>query len=108
MGVSSALATDYSLLLIPEENAQNLAATQVGAGNWWSRTRFNAAATIREMDNVVLVPRKAVWLVDGNTYVNVMDSDGKVYATSFVAGGFNDEYYWVIEGLTEGMNVCLE
>lgn len=108
MGVSSALATDYSLLLIPEENAQNLAATQAGAGNWWSRTRFNASAVIRRMENVVLVPKKAVWLSEGNTYVNVMGKDGKVYATSFVAGGFNDEYYWVIEGLTEGMNVCLE
>ncbi len=108
MGVSSALASDYSLLLIPEDASQNMAATTLGANNWWSRTRFNATAVIREMENVVLVPKKAVWVSEGNTYVNVMDSDGKVYATSFVAGGFNEEYYWVIEGLTEGMNVCLE
>lgn len=108
MGVSNALATDYSLLLLPEEIAQSVAATQTGANNWWSRTRFGTSATVRVMENVVLVPKKAVWLVDGNTYVHVMNDNGEVVATSFVAGGFNDQYYWVIEGLTEGMNVCLE
>lgn len=108
MGVSSALATDYSLLLIPEDVSKNMSATTVNTGNWWTRTRYNATAAIRVMENVVLVPKKAVWLAEGNTYVNVMTKEGKVYATSFVAGGFNDEYYWVIEGLTEGMDVCLE
>ena len=108
MGVSNALATDYSLLLLPKEVAQKVAATQTGANNWWSRTRFGTQATIRVMENVVLVPKKAVWMAGGNTYVNVMTEEGKVVATGFVAGGFNDQYYWVIEGLTEGMNVCLE
>lgn len=108
MGVSKSLASDYSLLLLPEEVAQSVAATQTGAGNWWSRTRFGAEATIRVMENVVLVPKKAVWTADGNTYVHVMNENGEVVATSFVAGGYNEQYYWVIEGLTEGMNVCLE
>ena len=65
-------------------------------------------ATIREMDNVLLVPKKAVTEKNGCTYVNVMDEQGNVTPRSFVAGGYDASNYWVIEGLSEGMIICLE
>jgi hypothetical protein len=65
-------------------------------------------AKIRDMDHVLVVPRNAVTDIDGNTYVDVMDEQGNVKACSFVAGGYDDSNYWIIEGLSEGMVVCLK
>ena len=63
---------------------------------------------MRVMDNVVVVPKKAVRSVGGKTYVDVVQADGSIVSTSFIAGGFDTSNYWVIEGIEEGMEVCLE
>ena len=78
-------------------------------GDWWNRYRYTVKAKVRAMDNVVLVPRSAVYdYGGGKTYVCVKDENGNAKMQSFVSGGNNDSYYWVVFGLTEGMEICLK
>ena len=76
--------------------------------NWRDPRPYVINAVTREMDNVLVVPRSAVTETNGVTYVNVMDEQGNVKACSFVAGGYDNTNYWIIEGLSEGMVVCLK
>lgn len=109
LGLSSALHTEYVMFSVPSEYISDMAGSLWGnMTGWWNRNRFTVTATVREMKNVVLVPRSAVWSTNGNTYVDVVDKNGKVVTTSFVAGGFDTANYWVIEGLEEGTEICLE
>ncbi len=109
IGLSSALQLEAALILVPSEYLTDMASSLWGSmDGWWNRNRFTVTATVRQMDNVVLVPRGAVWSKEGKTYVDVVREDGSVVATSFVAGGFDASNYWVMEGLEEGMEICLE
>ena len=63
---------------------------------------------IRAMQGVLLVPKKAVKEKNGCTYVKVKKENGEVYYQSFIAGGSDLSNYWVVEGLSEGMEICLE
>lgn len=107
-GIGSALRSENAYILLPEENIADMAVSNTNGNEWWNRLRYNVSANIREMDNVVSVPRNAVWEVNGNTYVYVKDEQGNVKTQSFVAGGFDSTSYWVVEGLSEGMEICLE
>ncbi len=107
-GISNALRSEYAYILLPEESIADMAVSNTNGNEWWNRYRYNVSAKIREMDNVLVVPRNAVWEVNGNTYVYVKDEQGNMKAQSFVAGGFDSSNYWVIEGLSEGMEICLE
>ncbi len=71
-------------------------------------TRYGVEAKLREMDHVLVVPRSAVREINGRPYVNVVESDGSIVRRSFIAGGYDKSNYWVVEGLTEGMELCLE
>lgn len=102
------LNSDYTIVLIPEEYIGSMAASSEGYEGWWNRTRFTAKAETRSADNVLLVPKKAVKEKDGNTYVTVKNEDGRYTLVSFIAGGSDNNYYWVAEGLTEGMVICLD
>lgn len=109
LGLSSDLHMEETLVLIPSEYITDMASSLWGGmGNWWNRNRFTIKADVRVMDNVVVVPKKAVRSVGGKTYVDVVQKDGSVVSTSFIAGGFDTSNYWVIEGIEEGMEVCLE
>lgn len=105
---SQSLKAEYTLIRIPKEAIGEMAATTQGADGWWNRNRFGITAQIRQMQHVLVVPRSAVRFSNGRTYVNVKQEDGSVVATSFVAGGYDDRNYWVVEGLTEGMELCYE
>lgn len=107
-GVSSAINAEFSMILLPPEVISDMAVATQGYGGWWNRNRYTVKATIREMENVLVVPKSAVTEIAGNTYVNVVDENGNVTAKSFIAGGYDSMNYWVIEGLSEGMNVCLK
>ena len=72
-----------------------------------SRTVFKVEADIRRMDHVLVIPREAVWESEGRTYV-LVEEDGKVTARSFIAGGYDASRYWVVDGLSEGMKLCLK
>lgn len=109
LGLNSALHTESALIRIPSEYLTDMANSLWGSmDGWWNRNRFTVTATIREMENVLIVPRSAVWSTNGKTYVDVVDENGNVVTTSFIAGGFDTSNYWVIEGLEEGMEICLE
>ncbi len=107
-GAFKAINTQYSMILLPPDVIADMAFATPVYGGWWNRNRYAVNAVIREMDNVLVVPKSAVTEIAGNTYVNVVDENGNVTTCSFIAGGFDSKNYWVIEGLSEGMNVCLK
>lgn len=59
----------------------------------------------REIQNVILVPKSAVSATENGYFVTVLTEDEKLVTTEFLPGGSNDEYYWVLKGLSEGMKV---
>ncbi|MBO5986492.1 MAG: hypothetical protein J6Q02_06810 [Lachnospiraceae bacterium] len=105
IGLSQGLQRDDKKILLPAEYVEEILQGYL-AGDWWDRYRFTVEGVVRSMDNVVVVPRSAVYDNGGKTYVYVKDKDGKVKTQFFVSGGYNDSYYWVVEGLTEGMEIC--
>ena len=108
VGVSASLQAEYSMILLPKDQIGEMSQTADEEEGWWSRYRYDVSATIREMNDVLVVPKKAVKEINGRTYVNVVEDSGKIVAKGFIAGGYNTENYWVVDGLTEGMEICLE
>lgn len=98
----------YALIKVSEETIGDMVGSVSSSDNWWSRSPCDVSVTTRSMANVVLVPKRAVLLKAGVTYVRVKREDGSVQYQSFIAGGSDNTYYWAAEGLTEGMEVCLE
>lgn len=97
-----------ALIMVSPEDVGDMAGSSQGREGWWSRSRFSISVQIRSMENVLLVPKKAVTEVAGSTYVKVKLEDGKIQYRSFVAGGADTVNYWVVDGLMEGMELCLE
>lgn len=108
VGIRISMQSDYAVIQLPEEEISNMSMTAPGDDEFWSRFRYDVEGEVRKMSNVPIVPKRAVWTSQGQTYVYVKDENGDAIARSFLAGGFNNEYYWVVDGLTEGMEVCLE
>ncbi len=108
LAVSRSLQSEYAYILLPSELIGDMSVGTEGWGGWWNRARFGVEARLREMDHVLVVPRRAVREINGNTYVNVVEADGSIVRRSFIAGGYDKNSYWVAEGLTEGMVLCLE
>lgn len=102
--LSSSLAGDAMVLLPPEAKSITTKNRLTGKNDIPIEVRF----TGEKMENVILVPRDAVTSAGSNTYVNVQNADGSVSVVSFVCGGGNKEYYWAIDGLSEGMIICWE
>ena len=57
------------------------------------------------MENVILIPKTAVTVDGDECFVTVLQEDGSLLKTEFIPGGSNAEYYWVFDGLNEGMNI---
>lgn len=108
MAVSATLPSDYALIQVSPEDIGDMAGSSEGNDGWWNRSRFKVAVKIRAMQDVLLVPKKAVKEKNGCTYVKVKKENGEVYYQSFIAGGSDLSNYWVVEGLSEGMEICLE
>lgn len=96
-----------ALVRLPEEDVAAIAGSSNGENGWW-RTRFSVSVKTRQMDNVVLVPKKAVKEISGSRYVKVMQEDGSLDYVSFISGGADGNNYWVAEGLDEGMKICFD
>lgn len=62
----------------------------------------------RDVKDVLLVDRAAVTEEDSIPYVTVKNEDGSLCKTGFVAGGYNQDYYWVYSGLSEGMQLVVK
>ncbi len=71
-------------------------------------TSFKVSAEVRVMEDVLLVPREAVTAVGNNCYVKVKLETGGIRYQSFLSGGADGENYWALDGLTEGMELCLD
>lgn len=106
--LSKDLMSGYSLIQVPAEALAEMAGSTQNDYGWWSRNTYSVSVTIRSMENVILVPKKAVTESNGSTYVTVKDENGQVRRVSFIAGGSDISNYWVVDGLTEGMTVCWE
>lgn len=106
--VSGSLRKDWALISIPAEAVGDMSSSHMSNDGWWNRELFDVAATTRSMENVLLVPKRAVFTENGQTYVKVRLKDGRVVTQAFVAGGSDTSNYWVVEGLAEGMEICLE
>lgn len=102
------LRVDKALIKVSAEALGDMAGSSQQSDGWWSRAYFDVKATLRSMDGVLLVPKSAVTEAGGNTYVKVKQADGTVVMQSFIVGGADNTYYWVADGLTEGMEICLE
>ena len=108
MSLSAGLVTDGALIRVSPEDIGDMAGSAMNPEGRWNRNRYRVTATIRSMDNVLLVPRSAVTVKNGRTYVKVRLESGEIQYRSFVAGGSDVSNYWVVEGLTEGMELCLK
>jgi len=108
MAVSKNLVTGVALISVPVEDIGELAGSSQDEDGWWNRTWYDVSVDIRRMNNVLLVPKKAVIEKNGVTYVRVLQEGGEARLQSFIAGGSDSTNYWVVEGLTEGMEICLE
>lgn len=108
MAISKSLVSEAALIAISSETVGETAGSSQDDDGWWSRTWYNVSADVRVMDNVLLIPKKAVILKSGVTYVRVLQENGEVRLQSFIAGGSDSTNYWVADGLTEGMEICLE
>ena len=107
VGVSNSLRGDQTRVLLPSDSIEDIMQGMI-AGDWWVAKRYTVDAELRVMNDVLLVPRGAVFDIAGKTYVYVKDKDGEVTAQGFISGGFNENYYFVVQGLSEGMEVCLK
>lgn len=96
-----------ALAMVSSEDVGKLAMNIANEGRW-RRGYYQIDGVIRSMDQVVLVPRKAVKDYSGVPYVKVKQPDGGFKYQSFLAGGSDNSYYWVVDGLTEGMELCIE
>jgi len=57
------------------------------------------------VENVILIPKAAVTVENDECFVTVLQEDGSLLKTEFIAGGSNADYYWVFDGLSEGMKI---
>lgn len=107
--VSKSMSSEYAYIAFDPEELMKLSPTQNAAfGGYYQMAQYELSGTQRSMNNVVLVPRKAVKVIEGQPYVCVKTANGDVINKSFISGGSNTEYYWVMEGLEEGDVLCLE
>ena len=106
--VSSDLDSGYNVIKVSKEDFAKMAASNRGYDGWWMRSHFDVSVEVRSMDNVVLVPRGAVTVENGVTYVTILDENNKPTLKSFIAGGSDNFNYWVADGLSEGTKICLE
>lgn len=102
------LVKDWALVELPEESKAMIDGSAEGEEGKWSRSMYTVKVKTRLMDHVILVPKQAVYVMGGSTYVSVVNDDGTVTRKGFIAGGSNNNYYWAVSGLDEGMNICWE
>ena len=106
--LSSEMRTEEVLIRLPEEMIGDMALSTEESGGLWSRSRMDVSCITRQVENILLVPKKAVTMQNGHTYVKVKLDNGDATYMSFVPCGSDQVNYGVAEGLTEGMEICFE
>lgn len=105
VAMDGVLGSKDMLAALPEGRLEDVQTDELSF-NGYAVNRIDANGSLVVMENVVIVPKAAVTVSEGCTYVNVLMEDGTVMPVSFLAGGMNRDSYWVIDGLTEGMKIC--
>ncbi|MCR4617937.1 MAG: hypothetical protein K5669_07100 [Lachnospiraceae bacterium] len=108
MTISREMNSGYAIVQLPVDAIAEMAGSERNSDGWWSRVRVDVKATLRSMDNVLIIPKSAVYDVNGTPYVTIKDENGNMRMASFIAGGSDSTNYWVAEGLTEGTKICWE
>ena len=72
---------------------------QVGLNN------LTLKGNLKTVENVIVIPRAAVDVEEDEYFVTVLKEDGTLLKTEFIPGGSNVDSYWVLDGLTEGMQI---
>ena len=106
--LSSEMRTEEVLIRLPEEMIGDMALSTEESSGSWSRSRMDVSCITRQVENILLVPKKAVTMQNGHTYVKVKLDNGDATYMSFVPCGSDQVNYGVAEGLTEGMEICFE
>lgn len=104
--LSGEMRSEQAYLQLSEEVLSYLGRLDSQGGSYYEQLRVTGSP--RTVENVLMIPKKAVFTQAGQTYVYVKQEDGTVTAQSFIAGGYDVEHYWVAEGLEEGMTICWE
>ena len=110
IGLTKSMKTGYALVRVsPEEMSAMTGSGSDISNGYWYRIRFNVSAQTRSMNNVLLIPKTAVYKTGNDTYVITKDENGASRLIRFIAGGSDNANYWVAYGdITEGMSICLE
>lgn len=106
--LSAELRGEEVLVRLSAEDVQNMALSTETSGGYWNRSRMEVTCTTREVKDVLLIPKKAVTMMKGQTYVKVRLDNGDATYVSFVSCGSDQTNYGVLTGLTEGMEICFE
>lgn len=107
--LSKQLNGGFSLIRIAEEDVATITKYGSALGNGgWSRSWFEIKAKIREINNVVLIPKGGVTMDGKNAFVKVKDEYGNISYKPFILGGSDQNNYWAVGGLSEGMEICLD
>ena len=105
--LSDSLASDYALAALPYESAAEMLSLYASLSGTGYREEVTVKIPVQPIKDVVLVPSAAVKVIAGQTYVFVVEENGDIVARSFISAGNGYGYYWVIDGLSEGMEICL-
>jgi multidrug efflux pump subunit AcrA (membrane-fusion protein) len=106
--LSTELQSDDVLIELPAEDIGNMELSARTSGGLWNKSRLTVSCTARQIENVLLIPKKAVTRMKGQTYVKVRTENGGAAYVGFVPCGSDQINYGVAEGLTEGMEICFE
>lgn len=60
---------------------------------------------LKTIENVIVIPKEAVTEQNEQYYVTILKEDGSLLKTEFIPGGSNGDEFWVLDGLTEGMQI---
>ena len=108
-GLSRSLQVDSVYVKLEGDAAAVMAPVEAKQlSPYLSKVSYEVKSRDNVIENVVIVPLKAVTMTEDQTYVTVVNEDGTRTMRSFIAGGVSTAGYWVIEGLEEGMTVCLD
>jgi len=106
--MSGTFASKSVLVELPGGKLENVQTSRQTYSGGYVAVKINAAAVLEIMKDVIIVPKRAVTVIEGNTYVTVIKEDGTVMPVSVLVGCANRESYGVIDGLAEGMTICWE
>jgi RND family efflux transporter MFP subunit len=66
-----------------------------------------ASITTAELKNVLTVPRESVFLIEGISKLYILSEDNHAREQTISVGESTSDYYQVVSGLTEGVNVIV-